>query len=183
MAREGKAKPQRSFFGESLHLVGKYFKSRLLVTLIVGAVCWVVMGPLVLGVKGAIPVSIFVGLANLVPYVGPFAGIAVTAVVCLVQQPMAALWMVLTLFGLQILDAVVLSPLMLGKSLGLHPIVVFIAIALGGSAFGIIGVVIATPVAAIAALAARRIRNKFREKQAAKEAAENVKMKGEGADE
>lgn len=162
-------KEEKSVFSEALSIVGKYFGVRLLVSVIFSAVTWVVMGPLVLGIKGAIPVSIFVGLANLVPYVGPFVAMAVTAVVTGVQtidelgglDEMYILWMMLTLLGLQVLDAVVLSPLMLGRSLGLHPIVVFIAIMAGGSAFGIIGVIVATPVAAIVALILRRIRKKL----------------------
>ena len=156
---------ERSFFRESLHLVGQYFKSRLLVSLIFAVVCWLIMW-LVLDLKGAVPVSIMIGLFNLVPYIGPIVAMIVTAIVVVFQDPMDVLWMTILQFGLQIIDSVILSPLMLGKSMGLHPIVVFVAIFIGGSVFGVVGMIIATPVAAIAALAARRIRKHLRQKNA-----------------
>ncbi len=155
---------ERSFFRESLHLVGQYFKSRLLVSLIFTVVCWLVMW-LLLDLKGAIPVSIMIGLFNLVPYIGPIVAMIVTAIVVVFQDPMDVLWMTILQFGLQIIDSVLLSPLMLGRSMGLHPIVVFVAIFIGGSVFGVVGMIIATPVAAIAALAARRIRKNLAQKQ------------------
>ena len=88
----------------------------------------------------------------------------VTAIVVVFQDPMDVLWMTILQFGLQIIDSVLLSPLMLGKSMGLHPLVVFVAIFIGGSVFGVVGMIIATPVAAIAALAARRIRKRIRQR-------------------
>ena len=156
---------ERSFFRESLHLVGQYFKSRLLVSLIFTVVCWLIMW-LVLDLKGAVPVSIMVGLFNLVPYIGPIVAMIVTAIVVVFQDPMDVLWMTILQFGLQIIDTVLLSPLMLGKSMGLHPIVVFVATFIGGSVFGVVGMIIATPVAAIAALAAQRMLKHLRQKNA-----------------
>lgn len=154
---------ERSFFRESLHLVGKYIKSRLLVSLMFTVVCWLIMW-LLLDLKGAVPVSIMIGLFNLVPYIGPIAAMIITAVVVVFQDPMDVLWMTILQFGLQIIDSVLLSPLMLGKSMGLHPVVVFVAIFIGGSVFGVLGMIIATPVAAIAALAVRRIHKHIRKK-------------------
>lgn len=154
---------ERSFFSESLHLVGQYFKSRLLVSLIFAVVCWLIMW-LVLDLNGAVPVSIMIGLFNLVPYFGPIVAMIITAIVVVFQEPMDVLWMMILQLGLQIIDSVVLSPLMLGKSMGLHPLVVFVAIFIGGSVFGVVGMIIATPVAAIAALAVRRIRKRIRKK-------------------
>ncbi|MBT3318304.1 MAG: AI-2E family transporter [Clostridia bacterium] len=172
---------ERSFFCESLHLVGQYFKSRLLVSLIFTVVCWLIMW-LVLDLKGAIPVSIMIGLFNLVPYIGPIVAMIVTAIVVVFQDPMDVLWMTILQFGLQIIDTVLLSPLMLGKSMGLHPIVVFVAIFIGGSVFGVVGMIIATPVAAIAALAARRIRRYLREKNAPVISSGSGEQSGSGQD-
>ena len=164
MGREKDAiKKERSFFGESLHLVGQYFKARLLITLILGVACYLFMW-LVLDLKGRIPVSIMVGVFNLVPYIGPIAAMIISAIVVVFQQPIDVLWMTIFQFGFQILDAALLSPLIMGKSMGLHPLVVFVAIFIGGSVWGILGMVVATPIAAIAALAVRRIRKKIKEK-------------------
>lgn len=155
---------ERSFFRESLRLVGQYFKVRLLITVILGVLCYLFMW-LVLDLEGKVPVSIVVGLFNLVPYAGPIAAMIISAIVVVFQDPMDVLWMTVFQFGFQIIDSAVLSPLMMGKSMGLHPLVVFFAIFIGGSVWGILGMVIATPVAAIAALAVRRIRKSIREKK------------------
>ena len=119
---------------------------------------------LVLDLKWRVPVSIMVGLFNLVPYIGPIAAIIISAIVVVFQNPIDVLWMTIFQFVFQILDAALLSPLIMGKSMGLHPLVVFAAIFIGGSAWGILGMVVATPIAAIAALAVRRIGRKIREK-------------------
>lgn len=155
---------ERSFFGESLHLVGQYFKARFLITLILGAVCYLFMW-LVLDLKWRIPVSIIVGLFNLVPYIGPIAAMIISAIVVVFQDPMDVLWMIIFQFGFQLIDSIVLSPLLMGRSMGLHPMVVFVAIFIGGSVWGIVGMIVATPIAAIAALAVRRIRKHIKEKR------------------
>ena len=155
MMKQAGAEDTVSFVKEAFRIVVKYFKARLLISLIIGAACYAVM--LVLGLSWKIPVSIVAGLFNLVPYIGPVVAMIVTAVVVVFQNPMDVVWMTITLFGLQILDAVVLSTLILGKSLRVHPLVVFVAVFVGGSMFGIPGVIIAAPAAAIAALLVRRL--------------------------
>lgn len=155
---------ERSFFGESLHLVGQYFKARFLITLILGAACYLFMW-LVLDLKWRVPVSIIVGLFNLVPYIGPIAAMILSAIVVVFQDPMDVLWMIIFQFAFQLIDSIMLSPLLMGKSMGLHPMVVFFAIFIGGSVWGIVGMIVATPIAAIAALAVRRIRKSIKEKR------------------
>lgn len=155
---------ERSFFGESLHLVGQYFKARFLITLILGAACYLFMW-LVLDLKWRVPVSIIVGLFNLVPYIGPIAAMILSSIVVVFQDPMDVLWMIIFQFAFQLIDSIVLSPFLMGKSMGLHPMVVFFAIFIGGSVWGIVGMIVATPIAAIAALAVRRIRKSIKEKR------------------
>lgn len=157
--KTGLGKSAVSFVGDSFRILGKYFKARLLISLIMGVVCYIVLA--LLGLKLKLLISIVVFLFNLVPYMGPVASMIVTAIIVAFQPPLInVLWVTIMQFGLQIVDGVVLSPLILGRSLGVHPIVVFIAIFIGGSVFGILGVVFATPVAAIAALLVKRIRER-----------------------
>ena len=162
--QKGIIKEERSFFGESLHLVSQYFKARLLITLILGVACYIFMW-LVLDLKWRVPVSIAVGLFNLVPYIGPIVAMIISAIVVVLQEPIDVLWMIIFQFGFQLIDSIVLSPLLMGKSMGLHPMVVFVAIFIGGSVWGIVGMFVATPIAAIAALAVRRIRKRIKEKR------------------
>lgn len=147
------------FVGDSFRILGKYLKARLLISLILGVVCYIVLA--LLGLKLKLLISIIVFLFNLVPYVGPIASMIITTIIVAFQPPVAnVLWVIIMQFGLQVADGVVLSPMILGKSLGVHPVVVFIAIFIGGSVFGILGMVFATPVAAIAALLVKRIRDR-----------------------
>ena len=156
-------KEERGFFRESVHLVGQYFKARILITLVLGVSCYLFMW-LVLDLKWRIPVSIIVGVFNLVPYIGPIAAMIISAIVVVFQDPMDVLWMMIFQLVFQILDSAVLSPFIMGKSMGLRPLVVFVAIFIGGSVWGVLGMVVATPIAAIAALAVRKISKKRRQK-------------------
>jgi len=148
------------FIKESFGILFKYFKARFFISLILGVICYVVLW--ILGVRLRLLISIIVAIFNLLPYIGPMAAMVVTAVIVVFQDPMFALWATIMNFGLQLLDAWVFSPLILGKSLGVPPIVVFVAIVVGGSLFGILGLVFAVPAAAIIALLIRTIRNRRR---------------------
>lgn len=150
-----KGKALGDFIREAFSILAKYFMARLKISFLLGLICYIVLMILNIRLKGLI--SLIVGFANLLPYIGPIVSMAITAIIAAFQGPSYALLVVLVNAALQLLDSLVLSPLILGKRLGVPPMVVFAAAIIGSSVFGFWGVVFAVPAAAIIGLIYKKL--------------------------
>jgi predicted PurR-regulated permease PerM len=97
----------------------------------------------------ALAFGVWFGLMELVPYVGPFLGAVPPLLVALFQDPLTALWVALFFVGLQQIEGHVASPLIFGKALRINPLLVIFALLFGAELFGIVGALVALPVAAV----------------------------------
>ena len=104
---------------------------------------------LILGMPYVSLVSFVVGIANLIPTFGPIIGGAIGALVLVLVKPSYALWFLIFTIGIQILDAYVIKPRLFSSSFGMAAVWTLISITVGGNLFGIVGVLLAIPVAAI----------------------------------
>ncbi len=145
----GEQKAQRIFFffQETDAVFGKYLVGKTIDSLIIGAICFV--GLSLLGVRYSVLFSFIVGLTNMIPYFGPFIGAAPTIVVTLMYSPLQALWVALFILILQQLDGNFIGPMILGERVGMSPFWIIIAIVFGGGLFGVPGMLLGVPVAAV----------------------------------
>lgn len=129
--------------------LGGFIRARLLESLIVGAVVWV--GLYSMSFPYAALLAVFAGITNLIPYVGPIIGAVPGIIVALVnQEPSSTIALVTFVYLLaQIVDMVVIIPLVVAKIVDLHPITVVIVIIMGGQIMGVLGMIISVPVASI----------------------------------
>lgn len=97
----------------------------------------------------AVLLSVVVGVTNLAPTFGPIVGGAIGAFILLLVNPWYALAFLIFTVILQTIDGYVLKPKLFGGSLGVPPVWVLISIIVGGRIFGIPGVLLAIPFAAI----------------------------------
>jgi predicted PurR-regulated permease PerM len=97
----------------------------------------------------ALAFGVFFGLMELIPYVGPFLGAAPPVLVALFQDPLTAVWVALLFVGLQQIEGHVASPLIFGHALRINPLLVIFALLFGAELFGILGALVALPVAAV----------------------------------
>ena len=74
-----------NFIRESFELLGRYFKGRLLISLIIGALCFIVLW--IIGIRLKLLISIIVALTTLVPYIGPIVAMILTALIVVFQAP------------------------------------------------------------------------------------------------
>jgi predicted PurR-regulated permease PerM len=108
------------------------------------------------------PMSLFVGIlagyANLVPYLGLVFGFVPAAVLTFLQyQEWGPVLGVAAVFGVvQMLESMVITPRVVGDQVGLHPVVIMLAVLVGAELFGFLGVLIAVPVAAVINVLMRR---------------------------
>ncbi len=109
------------------------------------------VGLLVVGIDLAVPVGTLAGALFIVPYLGTAVGVVLGTVLALVKFGLSwkvvGVWLVFG--GAQLVEGYVLTPRIVGDKVGLHPLVVMIALIVGGSLMGIWGMLIAIPVTAV----------------------------------
>ncbi|HST85838.1 MAG TPA: AI-2E family transporter [Kineosporiaceae bacterium] len=118
-----------------------------------GVALWVfgVLGIFPAGQTYAVFFGVFYGLMELIPYVGPVLGSAPAVLVALFQgELLTAVWVALLFLVLQQLEGHVVAPQIFSHSLRINPIVVIFVLLLGGHLYGVVGALIALPLAAIA---------------------------------
>lgn len=126
--------------------IGRYFRALLvqgtIIALLASVLLWIV------GLRGAIAIGIFTGLANTIPYFGPFLGFLAGTLVGIAQTgdmslvPGVALAMALT----QLADNVLLQPLIFSRAAQTHPLVILFVVLVGAQLGGLIGMLVAIPV-------------------------------------
>jgi predicted PurR-regulated permease PerM len=135
--------------------VAGYVRGQLLFSIVMGIGAGV--GLWIFGVVGIFPdgktyalaFGVWFGLMELVPYVGPFLGAVPPLLVALFQDPLTAVWVALLFIGLQQIEGHVASPLIFGHALRINPLLVIFALLFGAELFGIVGALVALPVAAV----------------------------------
>jgi len=129
--------------------LGGYLRGQFLDSLIIGSLALVALW--ILGVPYFVVIGLFAGLANMIPYVGPVSGATAAILVVLVNHGTGndVLWVAAAFGIIQLIDNVVVQPLVLAKSVDLHPLAIILAIIIGGQFFGIIGMLIAVPLTGI----------------------------------
>ncbi len=128
-------------------VVGGFVRGQLLVALIVGVLSSV--GLALLGVPFWLLIGLIAGFLNVIPFIGPFAGGFLAAVVSLVFRDVStALWAVVMFTAVQQFDNHVISPNVLKSRVQLNPVFILLALLLGSSIGGFFGLLVAVPVAA-----------------------------------
>jgi predicted PurR-regulated permease PerM len=127
------------------------------------AVCYGV-GLTLLGVDLAFVIGIVAAIGEIVPFIGFMVGLTLALLIALLQfQDLLHPFYVLLLMGaIQSAQAFVISPLVMGHQVGLHPLVVISAIYIGGDLFGFIGVLFAVPIAAVVVVLIKTLAEHYR---------------------
>lgn len=128
-------------------VLGGYLRGVVLDGLAVFAI--VAVGLSVLRVPGAVVIAVFAGLVNVVPYLGPGLAMALAGVAGLFVSPWLGLWAVIVVVVASQLDSLVLNPRIMSGQVDLHPVLVVFSLLTGATLFGVAGMVLAIPVAAI----------------------------------
>ena len=136
-------------------VLAAFLRGQLLVMFFQGLIY--TLGLWMVGIEFALLIGMGAGLVSFIPYLGAVLGISVSGLVALLQfQEWIYIVYVLCVFTVgQIIESVVLSPLLVGKRIGLHPVVVIFAVMAGGQLLGFVGVLIALPAAAVIAVLLR----------------------------
>ena len=138
--------------------LGIYFRSVMLQSLIVAFTSWV--GLTVVGLNNALSVGIAVGLANTIPYFGPLIGYILSIIVSIIEVGNFSLVLpcILAILMVQILDNVVLQPFIFSRSADIHPVAILFIIMIGAETAGILGMLVAIPIATVVKITINQLR-------------------------
>lgn len=146
-----------SFARDYDRLLGRYLRGQITVAVAVGAVTGV--GLAVVGFPYAAMLGLLVAVFNVVPYLGIMLSLVPAVFIALVSGSVGAslLKVAVVFIVAQLLEGTVISPRIVGESVGLHPVWIVLALAVGGFYFGFVGLLIAVPAAVGLKLLAQRM--------------------------
>ncbi len=143
--------------------LGAFLRGQMTVMAALGVIYSV--GLMLVGLDLALLLGMLAGFASVVPYMGFIVGIVAASIAAFFQFDgwfhLVAVWAV---FGVgQMLEGMILTPLLVGDRIGLHPVAVIFAILAGGQLAGFVGILIALPVAAVGAVLLRHAHASYKD--------------------
>jgi predicted PurR-regulated permease PerM len=145
-----------SFMREVDNVVGGFVRGQVLIAVSVGVAGTI--GLLVAGVPYAVLLGLVSGILSIVPMVGPFIAAIVVLLITFFTVGLFKLIVIAVLYAVILaLQQNVLTPVVVSKSVGVTPLVVFLAVLLGSEAYGILGALLSIPIAGILRVAAQRL--------------------------
>lgn len=136
------------YFDRTNEIFLKFIASQLLDAIVVGILTSIGMS--ILGVKYAVLLGIMIGLFNMIPYFGAIIAVVIATLITFITGGFSqAMWMIVITTILQQIDANIINPKIVGESLKISPLLVIFAVTIGGAYFGILGMFLAVPVAAV----------------------------------
>lgn len=135
------------FLSQSNKVFSKFIIGKIIDSLIIGALCYV--GLLIINAPFAILIAIIVGFTNMIPYFGPFIGMVPSFILTMLVNPKLAFVVLIYIFILQQFDGWYLGPKILGDQVGVSPLLIIFAVTVGGGAFGVLGMFLSVPIAAL----------------------------------
>lgn len=124
--------------------LGSYIRGQLLVCLIIGTFAYI--GYLLVGMPYALLLASIVAITNVIPYLGPFIGAAPALLMASTISLKMMLLVVIVNTVCQILESNIISPQVVGRTLHLHPLVIILAVLVGGQVAGVGGMILAVPI-------------------------------------
>jgi len=125
--------------------IGAWLKGQLVLSLIIGILSYV--GLLILGVKYALVLALIAAIGEFIPYIGPVLSAIPAIFLAFAQSPIKAVFVLILYIVIQQIENHFLVPKIMQKAVGLNPIISVIALLIGAKVAGILGAVLAIPVA------------------------------------
>ncbi|MEK7090666.1 MAG: AI-2E family transporter [Patescibacteria group bacterium] len=127
--------------------IGKWFQGQILMGLLVGVLVY--LGLTVLQVRFALPFAVLAAIFELIPIFGPVFAAIPAIIVAYFQEPISGLFTLVLFVIIQQLENHLIYPVVVRKTVGVHPIIVILAMIIGGQLGGFFGILLAVPLSAI----------------------------------
>jgi len=146
------------FLELSNQIFTNFIRGQIVEAFIIGILCFI--GMTILNIPYAMVVSVLIAVTALIPVLGAYIGAFVGAFLIVIISPIKALWFLIFIVVLQQLEGNLIYPKVVGKSVGLPGIFVLIAVTVGGSLFGVAGMLIGVPLTSVLYTVTGRFANK-----------------------
>lgn len=133
--------------GLSNKMFSRFVTGQCMESVIIGILCFI--GMVIFRMPYAPMISILVGFTALIPIFGAFIGTAIGAFLILMDSPMQAVWFVIFIIVLQQMEGDLIYPRVVGSSVGLPSLWVLLAVTVGGSVWGIMGMLVSVPICSV----------------------------------
>ncbi len=138
----------RRYFHKSSEIFCNFLAGQIFDAFVVGILTSIAMS--IMGVKYAVILGMFIGIFNLIPYFGAIIAVIISVIITLITGGLAqAVEMAIIVIALQQIDANIINPKIVGDSVKISPLLVIFAVTVGGAYFGVMGMFLAVPVAAL----------------------------------
>ncbi|MBU5254930.1 AI-2E family transporter [Tissierella praeacuta] len=127
--------------------LSKFVRGKIIMAAYVGIATSIVL--LIMGIDFAIVIGFITGIADIIPYIGPFLGFLPAVFFAYLISPLKAIWIALFFVFIQWAENNILAPKVIGETTGIHPLIILISIIVGGGIFGVLGMILAVPVVAV----------------------------------
>ena len=143
-------------------VLAAFFKGQILVMISLSIIYYI--GLSLVGLEFALLISLLIGLVSFVPYLGLIVGVFLACGASAFQlHDASGILPILIVFAIaQTLESVVLTPILVGDRIGLHPVAVIFAVMAGGQLFGFTGVLLGLPVAAVLLVLLRHVNDQYK---------------------
>lgn len=140
-----------------------FIRGQLIEALVLGTICYI--GMLIFRFDYPLLISVIVGLTNIIPLFGPYIGAVPSVLLLLMVNPISALWFIVYVSVLQQIESNLIYPRVVGTSVGLSGFWIIVAVVIGNSLFGILGILIGIPLLStlytiVGDIADKRLKNK-----------------------
>ncbi|TRZ33489.1 AI-2E family transporter [Enterococcus avium] len=137
-------KPTLQVLKEMNEKVSQYIRGQLIVAMTV--LIMFIMGFSIIGLDFAVSLGIIAGFLNLLPYLGSFIAMIPVVFLALVSGPTMLLKVMIVFFVEQTIEGRLISPLILGSKLNIHPVTIIFVLLTSGKIFGVLGIVFGIPI-------------------------------------
>jgi predicted PurR-regulated permease PerM len=143
-------------------LIASFIRGQLIIAVLLGVLY--AIGFSLIGIDMAIGIGMVAGMLGIIPYVGSAVALALAAGLCLLQYgiDLHLLFVVGWYALIQTLEGLFLTPRIVGRSVGIHPVAVIVGLLIGGDLLGFLGLIVAVPLTAIVQVFVREILDTYR---------------------
>lgn len=134
-------------YERSRRRIGMWFRSQIILSLLVGFMVFIVLS--ILGVKYAVLLGLLAAVFELVPYIGPILAGSASVLTALLSSPLTAFYTLIAFVVIQQIENHVLVPLIVGRGVGMHPVIVIVSLLIGAQVGGFLGILVAVPAAVV----------------------------------
>lgn len=130
------------------HALSTYIKGQILVSVFVGVLVYI--GYLIIGIEYSLILALVAMFTNVIPYIGPILSVIPAVVVAFIDSPFMVVKVLIVAVIAQQLEGNLVSPMVMGKNLNIHPLTIIVLLLVAGSIGGFLGLLLAVPTYAVA---------------------------------